>query len=105
MASAHAFVVAAGENISFEVALKTKPDNFVWLKDDKPLDQDAVMTGRIQISHCDETNHYKIDINKANVEDSGYNTALATGTHGTASCSALLIVHESTNLRIRRTLF
>jgi hypothetical protein len=53
------------------------------------------MLGRIQMSHCDETHHYKVVINKSHVEDTGYYTALASGPQGTASCSALLIVHES----------
>lgn len=89
------FALSAGEKISFEVALKSKPESFIWLKDDQPLDADSTMSGRIQTSHSEETNHYKIVINKAYAEDTGYYTALATGPHGTASCSALLIVHES----------
>ncbi|XP_068917953.1 obscurin isoform X7 [Tenebrio molitor] len=88
--------IEPGESIRFEVALKSKPASFVWLKDDKPLDLDATMLGRIQMSHCDETHHYKVVINKAHVEDTGYYTALASGPQGTASCSALLIVHEMT---------
>ncbi|KAK9877930.1 hypothetical protein WA026_020153 [Henosepilachna vigintioctopunctata] len=80
----------------FEVALNEKPTSLTWLKDNKPINENGKMSGRIQFTTCEETNEYKLSIKQTREEDSGIYTAVATNEKSVAKCSAQLIVHELT---------
>ncbi|KAL3285163.1 hypothetical protein HHI36_019282 [Cryptolaemus montrouzieri] len=88
--------IEPNETAHFEVALNEKPLSFIWLKDNKQINGNGQMSGRIQCSSSEETHEYKLTIKQVNQDDSGLYTAIATNDKSSASCSAQLIVHELT---------
>ncbi|XP_045464016.1 obscurin isoform X11 [Harmonia axyridis] len=88
--------IEPSETAHFEVALNKAPVSFTWYKDNRPINGQDKMSGRIQFTSCEESHEYKLIIKQVKQEDSGLYTAIATNEKSSASCSAQLIVHELT---------
>ncbi|KAJ8950645.1 hypothetical protein NQ318_010845 [Aromia moschata] len=85
--------IEPGETAQFQVSLKEKPESFLWLKDNKPINGNGPT---VQTTYSELDHEYKLIINKARKEDAGIYTAIAQNQSGKSSCSAQLIVHELT---------
>ncbi|KAG5881050.1 hypothetical protein JTB14_033964 [Gonioctena quinquepunctata] len=88
--------IEPGETAHFDISLSTQPDSFTWLKDNKVLNSDENLSGRIQAAACDKGHEFKLTIKQVKEEDGGIYTAVAQNTNGKTTCSAQLVVHELT---------
>lgn len=82
---------AAGQTAQFEVALGSKPDTLVWLKDNKPMNE--LLSERGEVAAVSDTK-FKMELKNCVESDSGTYTALASNQNGKSSSSAQLLVHE-----------
>ncbi|XP_023017381.2 obscurin isoform X4 [Leptinotarsa decemlineata] len=88
--------IEPGETAHFEISLSAQPDSFIWLKDNKTLNEDDNLSGRIQATACDKGHEFKLVIKQVKEEDAGIYTAVAQNKNGKTTCSAQLVVHELT---------
>lgn len=88
------FLLTAGETAIFEVALAEPPDSLSWLKDNKPINGNGSMSGRILSSSSDNKREYRLQIRQVDASDAGLYTAVGSNAHGKTTCSAQLVVHE-----------
>lgn len=88
------YILTAGDSAIFEVALAEPPDSLVWLKDNKPLNGDGSLTGRILSTASENKREHRLQIRQVDHADAGLYTAVASNSKGKTTCSAQLIVHE-----------
>lgn len=84
-------IFIAGETATFEVQLKDKAANVVWLKGNKPLDDK--LASRVDQKEM-EQNVHRLEIKHCRSEDTGLYTAIANSETDAATCSAQLVVEE-----------
>lgn len=87
------FLLTAGESAIFEVALAEPPDSLTWLKDNKSINGNGGMTGRILSTSSDNNREHRLQIRQVDASDAGLYTAVASNANGKSTCSAQLIVH------------
>lgn len=88
------YTLTAGDSAVFEVAVAEPPDSLIWLKDNKPLNGDGSLTGRILTTASENKREYRLQIRQVDQADAGLYTAVASNSKGKTTCSAQLIVHE-----------
>lgn len=74
------------------MVLADVPDSITWLKDNKSIDNEK--SGRYKATSSDDNKIFRLEITKAEFNDMGLYTAVASNAKGKSTCSCQLIVHE-----------